>query len=77
MPLYAYYYPSDLAKHKEIPFNAAISILRKIEEPILVDPMNGDVFELDEPSYDNGYVYTLPLKEYPMILTEKKAFEIV
>lgn len=77
MPLYAYYYPSDLAKHKEIPFNATISILRKIEEPILVDPMNGDVFELDEPSYDNGYVYTLPLKEYPMILTEKKAFEIV
>ena len=76
--LYAYYYPSDLAEHKEISFDAIVSILQKIDEPILIDPMNGDVFEVCEPAYKKGfgYVYTLPLKEYPMILTDKKVFVI-
>lgn len=77
IPLYAYYYPSDLAKHEDIPFEAIIGVLRKIDEPVLIDPLNGDVFELTEPSSKESYYYKLPLKDYPMILTDKRVFEIV
>ena len=81
IPIYAYYYPSNLAERAEIPFDAKITILENLDTPILIDPMNGDVFEVrasNSVKYNYGHIeYKLPIKEYPLILTDKKAFKIV
>ena len=79
IPLYAYYYPSDLSKHIEITFDATISVLNKFDEPVLIDPISGDIYEVCEPEFRRGfgYNYNLPIKEYPLILTDKKTYEII
>lgn len=84
MPVYAYYMPTQLGKNEEILYTADVCIYENLENPILIDPYTGDVFEICEPPvpdspYDCGIVAykNLPLKDYPLILTEKKAFEII
>lgn len=79
LPVYAYYYPSDLSKHIEITFDATLSILKPLENPVLIDPMNGEVYRVEEPEFRKGfgYNYTLPIKDYPLILTDKKTYEII
>lgn len=77
LPVFAYYYPSDLSKETKVECNANISILKNLAEPVLIDTFTGDVFEVDTASNSGGiYRYSLPICDYPLILTEKKAFEI-
>ena len=78
IPLYAYYYPSSLADRTEITFNATVTVLNAFENPVLIDPLSGEVFEAEEPNFSGYgyYEYKLPIKEYPLILTDKSAFEI-
>ena len=77
IPLYAYYYPSSLADRTEITFNATVTVLNAFENPVLIDPLSGEVFEAEEPNFSGYgyYEYKLPIKDYPLILTDKSAFE--
>ena len=77
VPVYAYYYPSDLKKELKEPNMATINILKKLDQPIFIDMFTGEVFELDVPEFNHGYGYNVPIKEYPMVITDKKAYEIV
>ena len=79
IPLYAYYIPVQLEKTSYIPYKASIYVYKSLENPILLDPYTGEAFELSNYgcSYD-FYVYrNLPLKDYPLILTERDAFEFI
>ena len=77
IPVYAYYYPSDLKKPLEDPNMTTINILKKLDNPILIDTFTGEVFELEVPEFNHGYAYNVPLKEYPLVITDKKAYEII
>jgi len=78
LPVYAYYYPSDLSSRTEITFDATLSILKPLENPVLIDPMNGEIYQVEDPEFRKGfgYNYTLPIKDYPLILTDRKTYEI-
>jgi len=83
-PVYAYYMPTQLGKNEQIPYTADVCIYGTLKNPVLIDPYTGDVFEISKPiipddPYDSGIIEykNLPLRDYPLILTEKKAFEIV
>lgn len=77
-PVYAYYLPAQLGKAMDIPYNASLRIYKPLENPVLIDLYTGEIFELSEGGYGAGtQTFTnLPLKDYPLILTEKNAFEI-
>ena len=55
----------------------SINVEKTHENPILIDTFNGEVYELDENEFKGGKVYNVPLKEYPLVITDKKAFEII
>lgn len=58
-------------------------IYGELQNPVLLDMYIGEVFSVDPPSpdspYDDGIIayHNLPLKDYPLVLTEKSAIEIV
>ena len=74
--MYAYYYPSDLRYELKEPNTVSIRVEKTVENPILIDTFNGEVYELEESEFKGDKVYNVPLKEYPLIITDKKAFEI-
>ena len=79
--VYAYYLPISLDSKQDIQYKASVHIYKALENPILIDPYTGEVFDVGEHK-DNkdltAAVYNeLPIKNYPLILTEKNAFEIV
>ena len=82
-PVYAYYLPTDLAKNEEIPYTADVCIHGALKDAVLIDPYTGEVFSLDAPTpdspYDPGIVAykNLPLKDYPLMVTDKDTYEIV
>ena len=76
IPVYAYYYPSDLRYELKEPNTVSIRVEKTVENPILIDTFNGEVYELEESEFKGDKVYNVPLKEYPLIITDKKAFEI-
>ena len=77
IPVYVYYYPSDLRYELKEPNMVSINVEKTHENPILIDTFNGEVYELDENEFKGGKVYNVPLKEYPLVITDKKAFEII
>lgn len=73
--LYAYYLPEDVQlniSHNH--FSLAIihdEAPNALEEPILIDPLYGDVFELPK---DNLNLFKdLPLFDYPLFITDKRS----
>lgn len=79
IPLYAYYLPVQLGEEADIPYNASLYVNKSLKNPMLIDPYTKEAFELDSADYSYGtYIYrNLQLKDYPLILTEREAFEIV
>ncbi|MDY3927766.1 MAG: hypothetical protein SOZ34_00150 [Clostridia bacterium] len=78
--VYAYYLPVSLDSKKIIRYKASVHIYKPLENPIFIDPYTGEVFDVCKDTNDltSEEVYNeLPIKDYPLILTEKKAFEIV
>lgn len=87
-PMYAYYLALDVASKREDIRSAELYITKEIKNPVLIDPYTHEVFELDVPqktdwrSYVAGYntglfrYSGLPLKIYPLIITDKDAFKI-
>lgn len=76
--VYAYYLPLELGKVCDFEYNTAVVISETINSPILIDTYTGDVYEVEEPEYRSGkWRYSnLPLKDYPLVLTDSSAFEI-
>ena len=70
---------SGLHDHEPYPMNLIVwSKDKAFHSPVLIDPLGGDVFlpeyEFEKPDFRiKGR--NLPLKDYPMILTDLKAIE--
>ena len=77
-PVYAYYLPTSVLKSKNIDYNTEIRIIDSISDPVLIDPYTSDVYQIDEPEKMFGLTIfkNLPIKNYPLIITDKSAFEI-
>ena len=82
-PVYAFYYPSDITKELSTDELARVTVLNKIDDPVFIDTLTGEVYEVemsycDKKEYGtNTYSYDLPIMDHPIILTERKAFEII
>ena len=82
-PIYAFYYPSDLTKEYKTENLARLTVLNKISDPVIIDTLSGEVFDTEMAYCDNRvygtntYSYDLPIKDYPLVLTDRKAFEII
>jgi hypothetical protein len=78
-PFYAYYLPVQLGKEVNIPYTADVSVYKYLENPVLIDPYTGEVFEIYDFAYSHGTYMcrNMPLKDYPLILTERNVFEII
>ena len=77
-PLYAYYLPLGLGEEHNVNYTANLCVTQKIEHPVLIDPYTMEIFELDSPDASSGVFkhFGLPLKDYPLIVTDERAFEI-
>lgn len=71
LPWNAQEYLPGLAK-----INAEVSGV-KIKDPVLIDLLSGEVFEIDSLKQENGKVFLigLPLADYPMILAERNTIK--
>ncbi len=77
--MYFYYLPTKLGEEVETTFNAQVCTYKKLEHPILIDTLTGEVFECitEERDWHGVYCYkNLPLKDHPLILSEKGAIDI-
>ena len=87
MKVYSYYLPTRLDSEKIVQYKANVHIYKPLENPILIDPYTGEAFDVGEHKDNNDlmddickelHIYNdLPIKDYPLILTERNAFEIV
>lgn len=81
-PIYAFYYPSDLTKEYKTDNLARLTVLNKISDPVIIDTLSGEVFDTEMVYCDNRvygtntYSYDLPIKDYPLVLTDRKVFQI-
>jgi hypothetical protein len=81
-PLYAYYYPEDLQQNwvgiNNVTLKGIHETESKLSDPVLIDPLTGRVFEVT--AWETGeYEFNikgLPLTDYPLIITDKKAIAI-
>jgi len=50
-----------------------------INDPVLVDPLDGKVYKLTQPLNENGTLIfdRIPLTDYPLIIVERSEVEIV
>ena len=76
--LYAYYLPLKIGTVAEKEYTAGVMVEETLQEPILIDPYTGEVFELEQgkPMHGLCYFEHLPIRDYPLIITEKSVFEI-
>ena len=76
--IYAFYLPIKIGEMYETSYMADIYTSQSIENPILIDPYTSEVFELKKPDNIGGmFKYNnLPIKDYPIILADRKVFEI-
>ena len=84
-PLYAYYFPEDLERGWPGMNQTILTALsqqpglRKIETPVLIDGLSGNVYSIaDYENDDNGYLQIkgIPLTDYPLMITDAAAVEI-
>lgn len=77
-PLYAYYIPSELDRNTDYDFAAKLTVDKGLNEPVIIDLYTGDVFEIDSDfGVSTGLTYydNLPIKNYPLIITDKSVIE--
>ncbi len=75
-PLYSYWLPTSVADETPMNYTATVSV-EPMSNPVLIDTLTGEVFEVEEKKEwnDLAYYVNLPLENYPLILTEKSLFE--
>ena len=79
IPVYAYYLPTEVRSEAEVNYKANVNIFDKIKNPVLIDTYTGEVYdEIVEKENDQGLTYynDLPIKDYPLMLADKSAFEL-
>ncbi len=90
-PMCAYYLPTDVAEESTKNYSAALEMFEKIEEPVLVDMYTGDVYEISYAEKEKTDIATdyavnefnnfrfagLPIKDYPLVITDRRAIDIV
>ena len=76
-PLYAYYLPGDVSKNESFDYKATVRTEERIIEPVLVDLYSGEVYAIDDVSTFRGMACynDMPVKNYPLIITDKRAIE--
>lgn len=79
-PFYAYYIPSYIETMPNFNknFELRIGLEHKIENPIIIDTLTGEVFKADEYCLHHGMICykNLPIAEYPFILCDRSLYEI-
>lgn len=78
-PIYAYYLPTSVAQTAPVCYRATVGLTHALCDPILIDPYTAEVFAISDGISCSGGVTEyaeLPLRDYPLILTEKQAFQI-
>ena len=80
-PVFAYYWPLQIGEtHPEA--KTKLRIRDDLKDPVLIDTYDDTVYLLEPEDCDiQGakvfFDYTFPITDYPIILTEKEAFEII
>ena len=76
--IYAYYLPLEIGKKHEMEYTASVFTNELLESPVLIDTYTGEVFEVEKISQNCGLITyeDLPIKDYPLMLTEKGVFEL-
>lgn len=83
-PVYAYYLPTDI--EEEVPATDGYTFVvdsangeQFIENPVLIDMLDGDVYELTDVTIDGTkqMFNNLPLAEHPYIICDKKIYDII
>lgn len=78
IPIYAYYLPTKVSEKIENKYEAEVCICHTVKAPVLIDHYTSDVYEVNEVYNSSGMskYQNLPIKDYPLILTDRSAFEI-
>ena len=81
-PLYAYYLPTDIQKELSVDYRISFQALAHdvapITSPVLIDPYNGNVYEINASRFLKGIeVRNLPVAEYPLVICDRGMFHIV
>lgn len=80
-PIYSYYMPTEIGKPFEYSYKLVLSTLDHLDNPVVIDMYSGEVFSIEKENvvYCNGFEsYTdLPIKDYPIIVTDRSVIEIV
>ena len=83
-PIYAYYLPEDVQHEMPVRQNFTLHYMdeteMKISEPVIVDLLQGKVFEgpkITPEGADNSCLalHGLPLTDYPLLITDRKTLE--
>ncbi|MBE7047438.1 MAG: hypothetical protein E7396_08535 [Ruminococcaceae bacterium] len=83
-PIYAYYIPTYVADEKDFDYKLTLEISnyetdKPIKNPVYIDMMNGDVFEIDEIDNVRDHISkfkNLPIKDYPVVVCDKSLIDI-
>jgi len=74
-PLVAYWFPADVFQDmpaRPVDMTLAVKAGLKLADPVLVDPMSGQVFKLEGKQSGQQWQFaSLPLTDYPMLVTDK------
>ena len=83
-PLYLYYYPGDIQREQILrsaignTFSAVSDHGTAITEPVLADPCTGKVFRFQDFRIESGTLHlkSIPVTDYPLIITDRKALDV-
>ncbi len=82
-PTYTYWRPTFVEDGKPDLNGLVVKINNRnvpnaITDPVLVDMLTGEVFEIEKTLYKNKnlVLYGLPMKEYPMMICDRSTYEI-
>lgn len=76
--VFAYYLPLELGKKPEKEYKATVVVEGIFEKPTLIDPYTGEAFRIEPTRIDGSMTVfaALPIKDYPLILTDENTFII-
>lgn len=77
-PIYVYYLPTEVHENTETSYRVEVNVYTKLSAPVLVDPYTADVYEIDDITCELGVTRykNLPIKDYPLIVTNRDTFAI-
>ena len=74
--------PTDIQKELSVDYRISFQALAHdvapITSPVLIDPYNGNVYEINASRFFKGIeVRNLPVAEYPLVICDRGMFHIV